>query len=95
MDWDAIERAIVKAERENPTMDINSEPGTRVIFKYPNNGSEYDGNLSSEELLFNGIYTVKEVFVGGSRSYVELVEKPGMEFNTVHFANIEEELTNE
>lgn len=91
MNWAEISEQINENEKQNPTMDINSEPGTKVIFKYPDNGRKYDSELACKELLYRGVYTVKRIDVGGFCSYVELIEKPGIEFNTVHFANYKEE----
>lgn len=91
MDWEQISRAIDENERLHPTMDIKSEVGTKVIYKYPKNGSEYESDKAAETLLYNCIYTVKKINVGQSRSDVELEEYPGMEFNTIFFANIGQE----
>lgn len=92
MNWVDISKQIDEAEKLNPTMHIQSNPGTKVVFKYPDNGYKYDSELASKKLLYNAIYTVKVINIGQSHSYVELVEKPGIKFNTVHFTNLEEEL---
>lgn len=91
MGWDAISKAIDIAEERFPTMDISTVPGSIIIFKYPDNGSGYDSEQSVKRLICNGKYTVKKVWIGQSRSFVELEEKPGFKFNTVHFTNIEED----
>ena len=69
------------------TMDIYSEPGTKVIFKYPDNGRDYDKSQVLEYLTIYATYTVENIQVGQSSSHVQLKEHPNMRFNTVHFAN--------
>lgn len=73
------------------TMDIYSEPGTKVIFKYPNNGRDYDKSQALENLTMYATYTVENIQVGQSSSHVQLKECPHMRFNSVHFANINTE----
>jgi len=94
MDWDVIAKAIAKAEKERPTMDIHSKEGAKVTFAYPDNGRDYE-QLQAEELLIAGEqYTVKKVYVGQSSSHVEFEEVEGL-FNTVLFKNNQEESINE
>ena len=73
------------------TMDVHTKPGTKVIFKYPENGRTHDGAWAKLHLLEGGTYTVEGINVGQSSSSVEFKEFPSTHFNTVHFANIDME----
>lgn len=91
MDWDTISKAIDESEREYPTMDIHSKPGTKVIFKYPENGDDYDMKWASGVLSVGETYTVENIQIGQSSSLVDFKEFPEWQFNTVHFVNVEQE----
>lgn len=73
---------------QNPIMDINSKPGTKVVFLYPNNGYPQDKKYVKQHLEEGQTYTVKHVRSSQSISYVELEEVPGKTFNTVHFSPV-------
>lgn len=87
MDWIGISEAINDYERNNPTMTLSTRKNNKVIFKYPNNGRQADVERAAENLILNGEYTVETISIGGSTSFVELKEVPGIVFNTVHFTN--------
>lgn len=70
------------------TMDIYSPPGTKVVFKFPDNGSKCDSDSSKVYLKLLEVYTVNRIWVYQYSSSVELKEHPKMVFNTAHFANI-------
>lgn len=91
MNWDAISEAINGYERNNPTLILSTEKSSKVIFKYPENGRQIDVERAAENLTLNGEYTVVTISIGGSTSFVELKEVPGVVFNTVHFTNKLEE----
>jgi hypothetical protein len=67
-------------------MDIESAPGTKVVFAYPNNGYGGDRTHAAEHLKVGETYTVKYTSVGQSHSSVYLHEIPNTCFNTVQFA---------
>lgn len=92
MNWDEISDAINEYERNNPTMTLSTGKSRKVIFKYPENGSQIDEERAAENLTLNGEYTVVTISIGGSTSFVELKEVPGIVFNTVHFINKQEEI---
>lgn len=69
-----------------PTMDIRSEPGTKVVFAYPNNGYPADGESAAEHLTEGAEYTVKICAIHDWKTRVELEEVPGVQFNSVMFA---------
>ncbi|WP_438310888.1 hypothetical protein [Sporosarcina sp. FA9] len=69
------------------TMDIYSKPGTKVIFKYPENGRGYDRKWSASILTLGATYTVKNILVGQSSSLVDFEDFSELQFNTVHFVN--------
>lgn len=87
MNWSEISEAINEYERNNPTMTLSTGKSSKVIFKYPENGRQIDIERAAENLILNGEYTVVTISVGGSTSFVELKEVPGIVFNTVHFTN--------
>ncbi|PIC81061.1 hypothetical protein CSV75_04590 [Sporosarcina sp. P18a] len=91
MDWESIGRMIDENQARFPTMKLETKDGSKVIFKYPENGRQSDSDRASKHLKVDEIYTVKKISVGGSSSAVELIEVPGIAFNTVQFTNIKEE----
>lgn len=81
----AERNAQIEAERpQSDTMDIYSDPGTRIVYMGKNGwpGQTDDANKS---LSIGGTYTVKHINIGGWNSSVELLEIPGKYFNTVMF----------
>ncbi len=70
-------------------MDIYAEPGSKVVYMYPNNGYEHDQLLAySSGLRYGEVYTVTSIEVGDSRSYASFQEQSGR-FNTAMFAPAE------
>lgn len=68
------------------TMSLCSMPGTRVTYSFPSNGQKSDQRTARDHLCHGQQYTVKQVYVGSWKSYVELEEVPGVRFNSVHFS---------
>lgn len=91
MNLGEISDAINEYERNHPTMTLSVKRNNKVIFKYPENGRQHDVDRAAEHLLLNAEYTVETISVGGSTSYVELKEVPGIVFNTVQFIDKLEE----
>lgn len=69
-------------------MDVYSKPGSKVRFANPDSGRDYDIKLAKKELKVGQIYTIDYTDVGSWHTDVYLVEKPGIPFNSVHFANV-------
>jgi len=67
-------------------MDIYSPPGTKVKFKFPNAGYDPDVELAAKHLKIGATYTVARTTVHRSSTDVELVEHPGILFNSAHFS---------
>ena len=72
----------------NRYMSDKAPYGRRVRF-LNKNGMDYDLEFANEHMEENDILTVKEIYVGRSRSDVEFIEIPGNKFNTVMFKDIE------
>jgi hypothetical protein len=70
------------------SMRIDTEPGERVVFKYPTHGYESDQKLATKYLQENEEYTVSAIEVGNWRTDVTFDEVPGVQFNSVLFDNI-------
>lgn len=70
-------------------MDIWTPPGTKIKFDKVA-GYDYDKELVSKHLVKGQIYTVYKCDVSNWTSEVELVEFPGVHFNTVCFENLED-----
>lgn len=67
-------------------MNIYSEPGTKVVFAYPNNGYASEQEHAKQFLTVGAIYTVSDTEVGISYTHVWLREIPNHFFNSVQFA---------
>lgn len=67
-----------------PTMDIYSEPGTKVRFT-GRNGSDCDLLMSKSYLVVGRVYTVDHTEVANYSTDVFLKEFPDVPFNSVHF----------
>jgi hypothetical protein len=75
------------------TMDIEeTESGDKVIFVFPNNGWDHDKKHALEYLKEGETYTVSYIEIHSWHTDVYLREVPNVPFNSVHFANIKEEL---
>ncbi len=72
-------------------MDIYSPIGTKVKYITPNKlAAKWSSNDCPEtHLVLNNVYEIKDIWVGHSSTKVALVGFPGLEFNSVHFANLE------
>ncbi len=68
-------------------MDIYSDPGTKVIFYYPNAGYKSHQEIARKNLKVGRVYTVKKMYVENWSSKVSLDEVPGIVFNSVLFEN--------
>jgi hypothetical protein len=53
------------------------------------NGYDIERETANQYFTENEILTIKEIYVGRSNSEVELVEFPNKKFNTVMFADFE------
>jgi len=71
-------------------MDINPKHGAKVIFKFPNSGLDYDQSIAEERLTVGETYTVDYAIIHSWFTDVYLKEFPGVAFNSVMFADIEE-----
>lgn len=70
-----------------PRMDVHATIGTRIVFKYPNEGTAVDQERARIKLVLGKTYTVKETWPRqGIHSSVMLYEVPGVWFRTDHFA---------
>jgi len=70
---------------KDPTEALGCERGTKIIFKYPENGTEYDQERANKHLVKDKYYTVHLITIGSWSSTIELEEFPGIKFNSVHF----------
>ncbi len=77
-------------------MNLYSEPGSKVIFAYPENGWPDDKwNNGRCGLILGRTYTVDHMEVHRSNSYVYLREFPGISFNPVNFEMATDNKTDE
>jgi hypothetical protein len=60
-------------------------PSGRVVFSKPNSGYDGDQELAAKHLNVGVTYIVARESIGESHSSVQLVEYPGIWFNTVLF----------
>lgn len=60
----------------------------KIIYNKPTAGYPRDVELASSMLIVNGTYTVSRTKVWSAYSEVELIEFPGVWFNTVHFTEL-------
>ena len=67
------------------TMDIYSEPGSKVKFAHPDNGYQYHKDIAAKHLKVGEVYTIKITDVGSCHTDVYLKEVPGVAFNSVMF----------
>lgn len=72
------------------SMNIYSQPGTKVIF-LDKNGTDSDRENAERILKVGQIYTVKSINVQSWISYVTLKEVPNRMFNSVMFENTDSE----
>ena len=69
------------------TMNIYSESGAKIIYSFPENGSDWDIAKAEKHLEVNGIYTVLKTIVRSSSTEVYLEEIYGIAFNSVNFSD--------
>ncbi len=72
----------------SPRMVIYAKEGTIVQYRYPECGYEDHKITARKHLKLNKCYTVDDVDIGSSYSYVYLKEIPGVGFNSVMFEDI-------
>lgn len=63
----------------------NVKPKGRKVIYINENGYDSDREYANKHLKQGAIYTIEEIWVGGSSSTVELEEFPNKQFNTVMF----------
>jgi hypothetical protein len=74
------------------TLDPNAaKPGDKVIFNFPKNGYPHDQKQALQHLTLGKEYTIRYITVYDWSSVVSFEEVPNQVFNTVHFANSEQE----
>lgn len=71
-------------------MNINATPGTKVIYAFSDNGWDYDMVQARRLLELGGTYTIHHTCIHESSTDVHLTEVPGVRFNSVMFADVEE-----
>lgn len=69
------------------TMNVNAEPGSKVVFLYPWNGYNHDTERAMKYLKVGETYTVRDIYGGQSTTGVSLQETPDITFNSVMFEN--------
>lgn len=69
-------------------MNIHTEPGAKIRYAYTSTGFLSDQEGAKKHLKRGQVYTVAQIDVHSSISYVELREIPGITFNTVMFSNV-------
>lgn len=78
--------------RDRPIMDNSSPKGTKVKFAYENAGTNYHIKKAKEHLILGEVYTVDYTDVHAFKTIVYLQEAPGIEFTSVQFAPLKEDL---
>lgn len=71
-------------------MNINAKKGDKVILTYPYGGYPADQVAVKEYLKTGKTYTIEKTEVGAWSTKVWLKERPGKEFNSVHFEDYKE-----
>jgi hypothetical protein len=67
------------------TMNINAEPGSKVVYAFPNNGMKSDQAHAAAMLTVGREYEVEDTEVRSYTSYVYLKGFAATKFNTVMF----------
>lgn len=73
------------------TMNILATRGDKVVFAYPDNGTEWDSKHAWNHLDEGEVYTVDRTIVHRSRTDVYLKEFKDVSFNSVHFKDYTDE----
>ena len=68
------------------SMDLDTEPGERVVFSNPLNGWPGDKD-AAKQLTIDGEYTLRRIDVGDSHTSISLEEVAGV-FNSAQFRNV-------
>lgn len=83
----SISNDLRRVMADYPDLDIYAPPGTKVRAVYldgkPYHGGEYDQQKIEKHLKEGEVYTIANIHVGGWSTSVELVEVPGVSFNSV------------
>lgn len=75
--------------KNDNTMDIYTPIGSKVIFSFPNNGTEHEQNIAKKYLILNKEYTIEKIEIGSWHTDVFLKEIKNISFNSVLFSNKE------
>jgi len=73
------------AARREREMDVESPPGTRIVFRRPDAGYPGDQARVAKHLTLGATYTIDRMLVESWHTTVFLVEVPHVGFNSVHF----------
>lgn len=79
-----------KDDLQAPRMSLATNPGSTVIFGFPNSGHDHDIERAARYLVVGEKYTVERLHIGDACSSVYLREIPEMGFNTIQFGNVDE-----
>lgn len=83
----SVSEDLRRAMAEYPDLDLEAAPGTRVRPVYldgkPYHGHDYDREQVAKHLKEGEIYTIANIECCSWSSSVELVEVPGVSFNSV------------
>lgn len=83
--WNELGAAIEAHEKANPTMNIYSPQGAKVVFT-GKGGYQAELERACKSLVVGEVYTVERTEVGDWHTSVYLKERPGESFNSVQFA---------
>lgn len=82
----AIQKYLDSLETDNvPSLDLAEKEGDLIRYYFPDSGYIGDQFQASQHLKVGQTYTVRRLDVGSSSSTVQVVELPGLNFNTVLF----------
>ena len=76
-------------------MKWDTPVGSKIIFVGKEQGDDYDIESARKDLEYRRVYTVRAISAGGFHTSVWLEEVFGAVFNSVQFANVEEETIQE
>lgn len=78
---DGFPAAIETKKERGPTFSVH------VRYSFPNAGTQNDQTDAKTYLTLGKVYTIQRVEVFNWSSVIELVEFPGIEFNTILFSH--------
>jgi hypothetical protein len=84
----AAEAAAESVDRANASMRLDTKPGERVVFMFPDRGDSVDVLDGKRHLVVGEAYTVAALDVRNFVTYVILRECPQVFFNSVQFVNV-------